>query len=190
MRVVGGQYRGRSIIAPQTRETRPTMDRTREAIFNILLNSPWAKKEDGTSFLQGAVVIDVFAGSGAYGLEALSHRAQHVTFFEQGPRASDAIEQNVFKFDVVNKTKIMQGNVLTVPVSKYAVADIAFFDPPYGEGLILKTIDVLGQKGWLNQKTLLVIETEDKNPDELPSGFQTLFERSYGRSKVIIGRLG
>lgn len=190
MRIVGGQFRGRSIIVPKSNETRPTMDRTREAIFNILENAPWAKNVDGTSILRGATVLDVFAGSGAYGVEALSRGAEYVTFFEYSAEAIKAIADNVVKLDVKEKTKTMRGNVLTVPATQYPLPDIGFFDPPYGKDLIAQSIKALKKKGWLSPETLLVIETESKKPDALPDGFEILSERSYGKSKVIIGRLG
>lgn len=189
MRIVGGQFRGRSIIVPKSDETRPTMDRTREAVFNSLENAPWAKGEDGTSILRGATVLDVFAGSGAYGIEALSRGAEYVTFFEHSAEAIKAIDDNVIKLDVKEKTKTMRGNVLTVPAARYQLPHVAFFDPPYGKDLITQSIKALKKRGWLSSKTLLVIETESKKSDELPNSFEILSERTYGRSKVVIGRL-
>lgn len=189
MRIVGGQFKGRSIAVPKTKETRPTMDRTREAVFNILLNAPWAKKEDGTSILNQSSVLDIFAGSGAYGLEALSHGANQVTFFESGSRACDAIEQNIFKFDIKEEARINRGDVLKSGFSVSPSADIAFFDPPYGQDLIVETIFLLTEKGWLSKDTLLVIETEAKYSDPMPENLSILSERIYGKSKIIIGRL-
>ncbi len=187
MRIIGGQFRGRSIAVPNTQATRPTMDRTREAVFNMLLNAPWAKGEDGTPLMRGARVLDVFAGSGAYGLEALSHKAAHVTFFDNNRQASQVIESNIAKFQVEPQIKMIFGDVLKIP-SGNNTADIAFFDPPYGQGMLDKTITMMRKKEWLSDQTLLVIETESKTAEIVPK-MAVLSERIYGKSKIVIGRL-
>ncbi len=190
MRIVSGKFRGRKIFVPNTHATRPTMDRTREAVFNMLLNAPWAQQSDGRSILNGAVVLDVFAGSGAYGLEALSHRAKCVTFLDHGKEAIQAIKRNIETFNVQEMTRILRQSPLKISNRREGnVADIAFFDPPYGEDLIIPSVEALHVKNWINEKTYLVFETESKKSETLPANLEIFSQRVYGKSKISIGYL-
>ena len=120
MRVVAGEFRGRKLSAPVSQSTRPTTDRVREAIFNAL---------DSVGAVEGALVADLYAGSGALGIEALSRGAEHCTFIESDRHALSAIHDNIAALGVTGRTRVMSGDVL-VMVERID-CDVAFADPPY-----------------------------------------------------------
>ena len=130
MRIVAGAWRGRSLAAPSGTETRPTSDRMRQALFDMLLHAPWA----GRSVVEGASVLDVFAGTGALGLEALSRGAARAVFVERSRPALTALHANIAACRAGDRCAVLAIDALSVPVGERA--DIVFLDPPYGRGLI------------------------------------------------------
>ncbi len=179
MRIVSGLWRGRNIVVPDGIETRPTMDRTREAVFNILRSASWAMGPDGSPLLNGAKVLDIFAGSGAMGFEALSQGASEAVFFEMSKPAIISIQKNIEKLGA--KTTIIAGDIAKVPENKNAAAAIAFLDPPYEKRLVPIALTSLMGKKWITNDTLLVIETR-KN--EEVTDVTVLDTRLYGLSKM------
>lgn len=177
MRIISGQWRGRRIETPDTTDTRPTMDRTREAVFGILRSR---------EAVVGADVLDVFAGSGAYGFEALSQGANSVTFFDHQPLAQKIIRKNADAFDCVVNTRVVAGDVLDAPKAEQS-AELAFFDPPYKTDLLKQTITHLARQGWLDDRTLLVLEME--KDDAVPANVMVLDTRLYGKSKIVLANL-
>lgn len=179
LRIVTGSLGGRKIDVPENNGiTRPTMDKTREAVFNALRHQEPS--------LNGAVVLDVFAGSGAYGMEALSNGASYVTFFEQNEMAVKVIKTSVRMLGLGDITAVCNGSALSAPDNRAKVATHAFFDPPYGSDLLDDAIKALAQKGWIDGDTLLIIEREQgkKQSRPLPDGLTVIKEKKYGRALI------
>lgn len=192
MRIVSGEWRGSTIYVPDTPDTRPTMDRTRQAVFNILRSAAWALDESDTPVLYDALVLDVFAGSGAMGFEAVSQGASQAVLFEQGNLALQAIEKNRIKLrGAADKTRVVKGDILKVPKNPQDAADIAFFDPPYHDDVLRQSIAALYRNGWLSAKTLLVLEMHKDTEFTPPEGVQMQFHdaRIYGTSKILFMRI-
>lgn len=163
MRIVAGVHKGRPIAAPRGMTTRPTSDRARESLFNKLIHAPWAPD------LTGARVIDVFAGSGALGFEALSRGAGFVLFVETDPGARGAIRTNVEAFQAFGVTKLHKGDAIALgpkPDKLGAPFALALLDPPYGKGLGERALAKLHAGGWLADGALAVLETgAEEEPD-------------------------
>jgi 16S rRNA (guanine966-N2)-methyltransferase len=178
MRITGGEFRGRSLVAPSGQSVRPTSDRVRQAIFNILAHGDFA--------LEGARVIDLFAGSGAMGLEALSHGASYALFVEDAASSRAAIRRNIEALGLTGRTRIFRRDATKLgPIpAGLKPFDLAILDPPYGKGLITPTLAALADGGWLEAGAHLVIETRTGEALELPEGFALADERTYGDTSV------
>ena len=181
MRIVGGKLKGRAIKAPRGADVRPTADRARESLFNILLNGRNAVD------LAGATVLDVFAGTGALGLEALSRGAAHAVFVDNNRASLACIKENTDTFGVTAETSIVStdARVLGKPPPILAEgADIVFLDPPYKQDLVLPALERLLQQGWIADHGLVIIETETGL--ELPTiaGFDAVDSRKYGAASL------
>lgn len=183
MRVVGGRLKGRKLAAPDGRDVRPTSDRARQAVFNIL--------EHGTLLarpLEGARVLDAFAGTGAIGIEALSRGAARATFIERDAAALAALAANLKACKLgPDVAEILRGDALDPPPAREAV-DLAFLDPPYGEGLAEPALSTLGKRGWLHAEALIVLELGARDSLAPPAGFELLDERRYGAARVLFLR--
>ncbi len=180
MRIVAGAWRGRGLTAPAGDATRPTADRVRQALFDMLAHSPWAPA-DG---VRGQIVLDAFAGTGALGLEALSRGAASATFFERDRAALAALRHNVA---VCRGAQAIVREVDAFrPPPAAAPATLVFLDPPYGMDAPARALAALRAAGWIAADALLVIETgrEEKAP---PAG-DVLAERTHGRARITIMR--
>ncbi|HEY6983324.1 16S rRNA (guanine(966)-N(2))-methyltransferase RsmD [Reyranella sp.] len=185
LRIVGGRHRGRTIATPEGPNTRPTSNRAREALFNILVHANW--REDGRSPLVETRVLDAFAGSGALGLEALSRGAAHATFLDNDGAAIRLIGENLRKLGETAAAKVVRADATRPPPSREA-CDLAFLDPPYRSGLAGPALAALVAAGWLAPNAHATVElatTEDLPP---PPGFEALDERRYGAAKILILR--
>jgi 16S rRNA (guanine966-N2)-methyltransferase len=185
LKIVGGRHRGRTIATPEGLSTRPTSSRAREALFNILVHANW--RQDGTSPLIDARVLDAFAGSGALGLEALSRGAAHATFLDNDPAAIKLIGENLRKLGETAAAKVVRGDAIRPPPAREA-CDLVFLDPPYRSGFAQPALVALAAAGWLKSDAIATIElanTEDLLP---PPGFEALDERRYGAAKIVILR--
>jgi 16S rRNA (guanine966-N2)-methyltransferase len=189
VRIVGGAYRGRGLTAPPGQSTRPTSDRAREAVFNVLEHAAWSPG------LRDARVIDLFAGSGALGLEALSRGAAFCLFVETDPAARGVIRENAealgAKGELFGRTRIHRRDATDLgprPGADGPPFDIAFLDPPYGKGLGEKALAELAAGGWLAEAAVVVFERGEAEPDLDVQGFEMLDERRYGAAKVAFGR--
>ena len=183
MRVVGGTFRGRTIIAPKGTGTRPTTDRTRESLFNIF--------DHGYTGCEGARVLDLFAGSGAMGLEALSRAASFALFVEDAASARGAIRENVEALNLQGRTKIFRRDATKLgplPAALGAPFDLVFCDPPYGKGLGTRAATSARAGGWLATDSLILVE-EAKGAFEAPDGFDVLETRDFGDTEVTFLRL-
>lgn len=179
MRIVGGKYKGRKLIAPEGRDTRPTSDRARESIFNILEHQSW-----GRSALRGARVLDVFCGTGALGIEAFSRGAEHVTFMDKDETAMKCLMQNLKGLGDRTQIHSMRCDA-TVPSAAQNPCNLIFMDAPYKSGLNDLAIAALKDKGWVADKALFVVEVSKKENWLTPDGFEELDRRKYGAAQVI-----
>lgn len=182
MRIVGGSHRGRAIAAPPGSDTRPTTDRVREALFNMLLHSPRLLR-DGQSRLEGGIVLDPFAGSGALAFEALSRGATQAWLFETDAAARRVILRNATDLGLAARMTL-RGSDARQPGPAPAKADLVFLDPPYKSGLGPVVLDALDRNGWLQPDALVVAETDAKGSFAAPPGFTLLDERRQGPAKL------
>lgn len=156
MRIISGKFKGRPIIAPKGQTTRPTSDRAREAAFNILAHANWAPP------LDGARVLDLFAGSGGLGLEALSRGSAFCLFVETDNAARGAIRQNIEEMSLYGNTRIHRRSAIALgprPANLGAAFDFAFLDPPYHKGLALPALKELLDGDWLTENAAIMLET-------------------------------
>lgn len=156
MRVISGTHKGRKLASFRGRRIRPTADRVREAVFNIL-NLPWATRE----------VLDLFAGTGGLGIEALSRGAARVVFIEQHPRALDVLEKNLRTLGLSGRSEILRTGVeegMRVLVRKRQAFDVAFLDPPYGSGLADSALHLLARGAIIRDGGVVVAEHHFRDP--------------------------
>jgi 16S rRNA (guanine966-N2)-methyltransferase len=181
MRIVGGQFKGRAIVAPQGRDTRPTGDRARESVFNVLAHAEWSPG------IEGRRVLDLFAGSGALGIEAMSRGAAFALFVETEAAARGAIRDNIEAFGLFGTTRIHRRDATDLgmkPAGLNEPFDLVFLDPPYGKGLGERALAALGDGGWITPDATIVFEVGAGEAPVTPA-FQTLDERTYGAAKVL-----
>ncbi|HZZ31955.1 MAG TPA: 16S rRNA (guanine(966)-N(2))-methyltransferase RsmD [Phenylobacterium sp.] len=181
MRIVSGSFRGKALAAPKGDSTRPTSDRARQAIFNILEHAAWSKG------VQGARVIDLFAGSGALGFEALSRGAAFCLFVETDEAARGAIRENVDGMGLFGVTRVHRRDATDLGVRPGAdgpAFDLAFLDPPYAKGLGEISLEKLAAGGWLAPGATVVFERGAGEPDFSVPGFTALDVRDYGAARV------
>ncbi len=190
MRIVGGRHRGRRLEAPGGTALRPTADRTREALFNILCQGKldWRpnRPESGNP-LTGARVLDAFAGTGALGLEALSRGAGFVTFMENQAAALNSCQHNIEALDEEARAELRRCDVLRPPPAK-GPCELVLMDPPYNQDLAPPALAALHQAGWLAPGALATIELMATEPFTPPAGFETLDERKYGKARLVFLR--
>jgi len=185
LRIVGGKHRGRAIAAPEGQTTRPTASRAREALFNILAHAAW--REDGTSPLIEARVLDAFAGSGALGLEALSRGAAHTTFLDKDAAAIKLIGENLRKLGETGVAKVVRADATRPPPAREP-CDLVFLDPPYRSGQAAPALAALDQAGWLAPGAIVTVELAHNEDIVPPAGFEAIDERRYGAAKIAILR--
>ncbi|TAL82280.1 MAG: 16S rRNA (guanine(966)-N(2))-methyltransferase RsmD [Beijerinckiaceae bacterium] len=184
MRIVGGRLKGRALRGPATQDIRPTSDRLREAIFNILAHA----YDDP---IEGAHVIDLFAGTGAMGFEAISRGAKQALFVDDGSEARALLRANVEVLGLGGVTKIFRRDARKLGVAPAEGAfSLAFLDPPYGKGLAVPALAALRDGHWLTENALVIVEEATGAEVELPEGFTLLEGRTYGDTQVMILRSG
>lgn len=181
MRIVAGRFRGRTLNAPQGSNTRPTADRARQALFDVLAHAPWAPD------LDGARVIDLFAGSGGLGFEALSRGAGFCLFVETDEAARGAIRDTVEALGLFGETRVHRRDATDLgqrPASAGPPFDLAFLDPPYRQGLGEKAVVALAGGGWLKPGATLVLERAADEAEPEVTGFEILDHRTWGAAGV------
>jgi len=183
MRVVGGVLRGRTIVAPKSKAIRPTADRLREALFNILIHG----FDDPVT---GARVLDLFAGTGALGIEALSRRAAFALFVDDGAEARALLRENVTALGLGGTSKVFRRDATKLgepqPLAPFS---LAFLDPPYGQGLATVALTSAHAGGWLTRDALIVVEEATKAQLAAPEGFREIDRRRYDDTEFIFLRL-
>lgn len=182
MRIVGGALRGRTLLAPQSQAIRPTSDRLRESVFDILAHR-------FANPISGAQVIDLFAGSGALGLEALSRGAARALFVDNGAEARALLRANIDALGLGGVTRVFRRDAALLgeapPGEKFS---LAFLDPPYGKNLAAPALNALIDGGWLSEDALLVIEDSADATIALPGALTQEDARRYGATQFVFAR--
>ena len=181
MRIVSGEFRGKALAAPAGQTTRPTSDRARQAIFNILEHAAWSQG------VRDARVIDLFAGSGALGFEAVSRGAAFCLFVETDEAARGAIRENVEAMGLFGRTRVHRRDATQLglrPGADGPAFDLAFLDPPYGKGLGETALAKLAAGGWLAPGATVVFERGAEEPSLAAAGYEELDVRDYGAARV------
>jgi 16S rRNA (guanine966-N2)-methyltransferase len=182
MRIVGGALRGRTLAGPKGPGLRPTADRLREAIFNVLAHG----YDDACA---GARAIDLFAGTGALGIEAISRGAAHALFVDQGAQARALIRQNVEALGLGGVTRIFRRDATKLGPREGAPFTLAFLDPPYDRGLAAPALASLREGGWLASGALVVVEESAAAEIGEIAGFARLERRDYADTQVVFLRV-
>jgi 16S rRNA (guanine966-N2)-methyltransferase len=183
MRIVGGRFRGRQLTSPENDSIRPTADRVRESVFNILASRL------GPSF-DGLRVLDLFAGTGALGLEALSRGAATAVFVDTATEARGLIRDHIEAFGAGGVAKLLRRDATALgPAGTMGPVDLVFLDPPYGKGLGELALVSLAAGGWLKPDTVLVLEEGSDVEIAIPEGFTADDRREYGTAAVHFLRL-
>lgn len=182
MRIVSGSLRGRNIITPSGRATRPTSDQTRESIFNILAHADWSPD------LDGAIAADIFAGSGALGFEAISRGAAFCLFVETEPKARGAIRDNIEAMDLFGVTRLHRRDATKLKVApgnlRGAFTHI-FMDPPYNKGLWKPVLRRLKDQGLIAKGGVIILEVGADEEDVAFRGFTIHMDRTWGAARVL-----
>lgn len=190
MRIVGGRLRGLKLAevgaGDAAAHLRPTSDRVREAIFNLLLNGGY-RAADGGDPVTGARVLDLFAGSGALGLEALSRGAAWTSFVEDGARAQALIRSNIAKARAADATALLRHDATRLGANREAAYGLVFLDPPYAQGLGERAVASALAGGWVAPGAVVV--WEESRPPLIPSPLIPIDQRRYGDTVVTLARM-
>lgn len=182
MRIVGGRLRSRALVGPKSAAVRPTTDRFRESLFNILAHS----YGDPVS---GARVLDLFAGTGALGIEAISRGAAYALFVDEGVEARALLRDNIETLGLGGVTRVFRRDATRLgPVHPLEAFSLVFIDPPYGKGLAEKALASARDGGWLKPKALLVVEEAVAAQFKVPGRFQELERRPYDDTEFVFVR--
>jgi 16S rRNA (guanine966-N2)-methyltransferase len=183
MRIVAGKFRGASLVAPKGLATRPTSDRVRQALFNVLEHGAPAFD------FEGARVLDLFAGSGALGLETLSRGARFALFIEDEAAARGAIRRNVEALGLTGASKIWRRDATTLgEAGTLAPFDLLFCDPPYRQGLGERALQAAAEGGWIAPGGIAVLEERADSEIAWPAPFAEIDQRRYGDTQIAIAR--
>lgn len=182
MRIVAGSRRGLKLAAPEGLDVRPTSERAREALFSMLTSGKFG------NVLIGRRVLDLFAGTGALGLEALSRGAAQVVLVENHPRAVAALRVNVATCKARDEAQIREQDATVFHERAIEPAGLILMDPPYGTGDWAPALASVAARGWIGDDTVIAIEVAKTEDPEVPEGFELLDQRKYGRAKLVILR--
>jgi len=176
-RIIAGRFRGRALEVPEGKDIRPTTERMRERVFSMLQHSRYPDLLD-------ARVLDLYAGTGGLGLEALSRGAAHVTFVEKAPLGLGVLTRNIRALKADDQTAIIRGSATALPMAS-APCDFIFMDPPYREGLVRPTLDAILKGGWLADDGVIIIEQATDDPLDLPEPLALIDDRSQGQQRTL-----
>tara|TARA_B100000780_G_scaffold258827_1_gene209394 strand:+ start:424 stop:987 length:564 start_codon:yes stop_codon:yes gene_type:complete len=184
MRIISGTSKGKRLYEPKDLLTRPLKDLTKESIFNIITHS-----NKFNVSLKGANILDLFSGTGSFGLECLSRASKHVTFVENYKNILPILKKNITELNYKKNSEIIEINIndslnFKIFQNKF---DIIFLDPPYKERKLFKILENILQSNLLKDKGVIIIHRHKKEIDEFPKEFKIIEEKSYGISKVIFG---
>jgi len=186
MRIIGGRFKGKKILQPKNKQTRPLKDLTKESIFNILNHSNKFKIS-----VENSIVLDLFSGVGSFGLECLSRGAKHVTFVENYSGVLPILKNNLNNLNISEKYEVIEEDLMSnFPIKKIRQKfNIIFLDPPYKEKKLSNIIDNIFQAKILNKNGVIVVHRHKKENDEFSKNFKILDEKKYGISKILFGTL-
>ena len=186
MRVIGGKLRGNLIYNPTDKSTRPLKDMVRESIFNILKHANNEKKE-----LLNSNVLDLFSGTGSFGLECLSRGAKRVYFFENYENSIKILKKNIIKLNLLDNTRILQKDAYDLSSKDLdnKIMDLIFIDPPFRDTKINMLLDNIKNLGITKKNTLIILHRSKKIEEEFIHGFKILREQTYGVSKILFGEI-
>lgn len=176
-RIIAGRYKGSRLSAPSGSAVRPTTDRMRERLFSVLMHGPYPD-------INNARVADLFAGTGAIGLEALSRGASTITFVEKSPASVACIKENIAALDAENETRVLRISALDLPTIS-APFDIIFMDPPYHKGLVEPTLESLLSREWIATDGVVICELGSDETPTIPRGLTLENERLQGKQKTL-----
>ena len=186
MRIVAGRLKGRALAAPGDAGLRPTSDKVRQALFNIMEHAAFASN----LALEGTRVVDLFAGTGALGLEALSRGAKFCLFIEESAEARAIIRENIEALSLTGASKIWRRDATQLgALDTLAPFDLAFLDPPYRKGLLAPALKGLAAGGWLNANALVVAEAAEDETMPAVDGYDLLDDRVYGDTRIAFMRV-
>lgn len=177
-RIIAGRFKGRRLTVPAGRDVRPTTDRMRERLFSMLAHGRYPP-------LEGARVADLFAGTGALGLEALSRGAAHAVFIEQARPSLKTLRDNIGTLGVENETDVLAVSATNLPTAK-SPADFIFMDPPYRQGLVVPALSSLQANGWLSDSSVIICELASDEPLDVPHDLQVIDDRQQGQQRLLI----
>ena len=182
MRIISGIYKGRKIDEPYDKSTRPLKDLTKESIFNLLSHSRTLNFK-----IKGTKILDVFAGTGSFGIECMSRGASNVLFIENYPSVLNVLNKNIRTFKLENFSKVIISDVFETNIFKSLndKFDLIFLDPPYKQEKVFNLFKRIESGGILHKKSLIVIHRYKKKYDEIPKKFKKIEERTYGVSKIL-----
>ena len=182
MRIIGGNLKGKKLLIPLDKSTRPLKDMVRESIFNILDHSSKVSKN-----INNSKVLDLFSGTGSFGIECLSRGAQEVTFFENYSNSLIVLKKNLFNLKLESKTKIYETNAYNLKESnlKNEIFDVIFLDPPFKDKEINILIDQIKILKIADINTLIIIHRNKKSMDDISKFLNVLDEKKYGLSKIL-----
>jgi 16S rRNA (guanine966-N2)-methyltransferase len=180
VRIVAGKHRGAKLAAPEGLDVRPTHERVREALFSMLESGRFGP------VLRDRVVLDLFAGTGAMGLEALSRGAARAVLADTHPAALDALRANVAKLRAEGTAQVRSGDATRWHERAAEPAGVVFMDPPYDTGAWVPALEAADRAGWIGDDTVVVIETGKRETVQPPDGYEVLEDRSYGRARITI----
>ncbi len=185
MRIISGNFKGRKLIEPVDKKTRPLKDLTKESIFNILEHSNLVKTK-----INNSKVLDLFAGTGSFGLECISRGSSNVTFVENYPDASDVLKKNIEKFNCEDKSIVINEDITNDDIETRLIDkkfDIIFLDPPYKTENFINLLNKIIDIKLLNKNGIIIIHRSKKIVEILPKNFQIIQIKTYGISKIIFG---
>ena len=184
MRIISGSLKGKKILEPKDKFTRPLKDLTKESIFNIIIHSNKIETN-----LSNSNILDLFSGVGSFGLECLSRGASFVTFVENYDNVLIILKKNIDQLNFQKKTEVIKKDILYDNNFKFLnnKFDIIFLDPPYKEKRIKEIIISINNNNLLNKNGLIIIHRHSKQKNELPKNFKIIEEKKYGISKIIFG---
>ncbi|MDB4140848.1 16S rRNA (guanine(966)-N(2))-methyltransferase RsmD [Candidatus Pelagibacter sp.] len=186
MRIISGNFKGKKILLPKDKLTRPLKDLTKESIFNILKHSKLLNIE-----LESSNVLDLFSGVGSFGLECLSRGAENVTFLESYKDVLSVLKKNIDNLNQQNQTKVIEKDIFSENTLKLLndKFDIIFMDPPYKEKKLSFLLNAITELELLNNGGIIIIHRHKKEEDNLTKEFNLILEKNYGISKIIFGNI-
>ena len=185
MRIISGDFKGKKILEPTDRVTRPLKDLTKESIFNIITHSNKFSID-----LEESSILDLFSGTGSFGLECLSRKAKHVTFVENYQEIITILKKNLLNLNLMNNYKIIQKDILNnLEITRLKQKfDIIFLDPPYKEKNLNKLLSSIINIKLIKNDGIIIIHRYKKKKDKFPDSFKIIEEKVYGISKIIFGK--